>query len=366
MNKTKTILWVVIVIVVIVGVWYGLIKKQTPVTEKEPIKIGAILPLTGSAAAIGEDVKNGMKLATQKTTLPIEIIFEDNQSDVNMSVNAAQKLITQDRVKFLISWTSAATEAVAPVAENNKIILLYGTTIKGPAEKYNYVFKNFVDIEYDCGVLADYLIGKRVGLLGVIADSTSNCIKAFQIKGMDLKSEVYPKGTIDYRTMLSKLKKSDVEFLVLRGFPTEIENIFRQIKEIGLENKKIICPNISLIKCDAKNIIENYPDVLKNAIGTDFYIDTTNQGIKNFSEQYEKIYHKKPIADALFGYEDVLIFDQAANKCLNSENFIECVKNRFFTDSFLGVGENLKFDNSGIIHRKSSLFKFDGKSWVKI
>ena len=48
MNKlTKTILWLVVVIIILIGIWYGVSRKPTAPTTKEPIKIGAILPLTG-------------------------------------------------------------------------------------------------------------------------------------------------------------------------------------------------------------------------------------------------------------------------------------------------------------------------------
>jgi hypothetical protein len=48
MNKpAKTILWLVVAIIVIGGTWYGVSKKSIAPTTKEPIKIVAILPLTG-------------------------------------------------------------------------------------------------------------------------------------------------------------------------------------------------------------------------------------------------------------------------------------------------------------------------------
>lgn len=50
----KTIIWLIVVIVIVVGIWYGLTRKPTPPAVKEPIKIGAILPLSGKLAVGGQ------------------------------------------------------------------------------------------------------------------------------------------------------------------------------------------------------------------------------------------------------------------------------------------------------------------------
>lgn len=328
------------------------------------LKIGVILPLTGSGSSIGEEVRNGMELARQKAP-NIEIIYEDNQSDTKLAVNAAQKLITQDKVNVLISWTSAASEAVAPVAGENKVVLLYGSTINGPALKYDYAFKNFASIEKDCSALAGLVKGNNVGMLGVIADSTTDCLNAFKTSGLDVVAETYTKGTTDFRTAISKFKNLSPKYLIVRAFPADTEVIIRQIKEIGLPNTTILCPNISLIKCDAKTTMEKYPDVLKGAIGTDFYIDLTNENMKKFSDFYEKSYNQKPVADAIYGYEDILILNQASKSC-SKENFSDCLKNNLLTQTFKGVGEDLRFNQNKIIERNSTILKFNDNQFVKL
>ena len=66
MNKnTKMLVWVVVAVVVIGGLWLLFTHKQIA-SDTGPIKIGFIAPLSGDAAAIGEPLQNGVKLAVDE------------------------------------------------------------------------------------------------------------------------------------------------------------------------------------------------------------------------------------------------------------------------------------------------------------
>ncbi|MFH0739866.1 MAG: ABC transporter substrate-binding protein, partial [bacterium] len=86
MSKNKRIIASVIVcIIVIAGVWLGVAKNKanTAPEVSEPIKIGAILPLTGEGASYGDVWKKSIELGRgeieAKYGQKIEIIYEDSQ-----------------------------------------------------------------------------------------------------------------------------------------------------------------------------------------------------------------------------------------------------------------------------------------------
>jgi ABC-type branched-subunit amino acid transport system substrate-binding protein len=64
-KATKIILWLVVAIIVIVGIWYGVSKKPTAPTTKEPIKIGASFDLSGVVALYGNAYKKGVEMAVE-------------------------------------------------------------------------------------------------------------------------------------------------------------------------------------------------------------------------------------------------------------------------------------------------------------
>ena len=109
MNKTtKIILGLVILIIIVLAIYLGVGKKQTSITEKEPIKIGAILPLTGSAAPNGIYQKNGIDLAIDEINSnggvngrKIEVIYDDSKNDPAEGVSAFNKIVNTKKVSML-------------------------------------------------------------------------------------------------------------------------------------------------------------------------------------------------------------------------------------------------------------------------
>ncbi len=334
-----------------------------------PVPVGAILPLTGSGSFFGEEARNGILLAQEASPDKIKFIFEDSQTDSKIAVNAAQKLIGQDKATALIAWMSGPSSAVAPLAAENKIPLIYGASANDIAATYDYVFKNYIDIGTNCGSLADLLKGKRGALLGINAPSTIGCAEEFKKKSLNLQPyELYQKGLADFRTSLAKVKAARPNFLVLYSLPTEVEAILKQMKELRLENLALVCPHLTGLKCDSETIVKNYAPLLKNALGADFALDVDNPRVKAVSDAYRGRFGRIPTADAIYAYEDAQMLARVTAECggAESKNLTGCIRDQLATGIFTGVdGTDLYFDSSRVIVQPSSIYKFDGSNWVK-
>ena len=95
---------------------------------KKPVTIGALLPLTGTTAYWGVEVKKGMDLALSeinKDGVVFNVAYEDTQSKADVAVTAAQKFISVDQVNTLYTHFSGISSAVSPVAKTSKIPLYY-------------------------------------------------------------------------------------------------------------------------------------------------------------------------------------------------------------------------------------------------
>ncbi len=112
---------------------------------EESVKVGAIYPLSGSLAATGADVKNGVLFAADiinneyDLDLPlarskgidslngakVELVFGDSQGYPTIGKSEAKRLINEDNVVALIGgYKSAVTAEVCQVAEHNGIPFL--------------------------------------------------------------------------------------------------------------------------------------------------------------------------------------------------------------------------------------------------
>src|SRR5271163_3032831 len=97
----------------------------------QPIKIGLVIPLTGSTSQFGETMSAAAKIAVSDINgaggvsgRPVEILVEDDQSNPEAAVRAARKLIDFDRVVSIGgSYASAVTLAIAPLCYESQTVL---------------------------------------------------------------------------------------------------------------------------------------------------------------------------------------------------------------------------------------------------
>ena len=128
---------------------FGLIWPAGAVAENV-IKIGAIYPLTGGAAAAGRELRAGVELAVElaNSTMAdvemsmaknagitsmggakIEIIFKDHEGNPTLGADLAKKLILDDKVNGLLGcYHSSVTKTVSAVAEQYGVPMINGSS----------------------------------------------------------------------------------------------------------------------------------------------------------------------------------------------------------------------------------------------
>lgn len=106
----------------------------------EPIKIGVIADLTGPFTTYGTSLSNSAKLAVDEINADggiggrqIELIVEDIQTDVSVTVDKSRKLVESDNVDVVIGpiGSDANDAAFQAVAEDGGTLLFYPETYEG-------------------------------------------------------------------------------------------------------------------------------------------------------------------------------------------------------------------------------------------
>ncbi len=122
----------------------------TGVLAQKTIKIGAIYPLTGGAAAAGRELRAGVELAVELannamadidmsmaknagiTSLggaKLEIIFKDHEGNPTLGADLAKKLILDDKVDGILGcYFSSVTKTVSAVAEQYGVPMINGSS----------------------------------------------------------------------------------------------------------------------------------------------------------------------------------------------------------------------------------------------
>lgn len=228
-------------------------KKDSDVSAKLPdlIKIGFIGPLTGNAAAYGQDVKAGISLYFKENPTiagkPVEVIYEDGQCNGHDAASAAQKLINIDKVQVILGGQcSGETLAAAPIAEQNKVVL-FSELSSSPdvTTAGDYIFRNYPSDAQVAKTMVDYVLDnhKKLALITEQTDYAqayrqaikSNLETAGRSDAL-LLDEAFAADNTDFRTLLTKVNKAGAKaLLAIVQTPVTGGFVVKQAKELGLD-----------------------------------------------------------------------------------------------------------------------------------
>ena len=111
----------------------GIIFKQS--SEKEVVKsitIGAILPLTGPTAQLGQEEKKGLLMAMDElnshSSKPnFRLVVEDSKGTAKDGVVAAHKLIESDQAQIVFTSLTPVSQAIGPqFSQPNSLLIVFG------------------------------------------------------------------------------------------------------------------------------------------------------------------------------------------------------------------------------------------------
>ena len=138
------------------------------------LKVGVLCGLTGPAPSFGQSEKDGIMLAINEWNAKggilgqkIVPVVEDGQCDAAASVNAANKVITQDGVKFIIGETcSGSTIPVTEISNAAKVVLMAATatnqnvTVDKNGKTKAYTFRVCYIDPFQGGILGQFAWAK--------------------------------------------------------------------------------------------------------------------------------------------------------------------------------------------------------------
>jgi len=107
---------------------------STAANAGEPVRIGVALSQTGNLADSAAPYFKGLDLWREQAnargglaTRPIEFVVYDDRSDPATAARLYERLITSDKVDFVISSLGSATAATgSAVAEKHKVVMING------------------------------------------------------------------------------------------------------------------------------------------------------------------------------------------------------------------------------------------------
>jgi len=344
----------------------------------EPIKIGAILPLTGDAAAYGKSAREGMELALSDLNArggvggrPLSVVYEDSKGSPKDGVAGFDKLATQDHVPAVVGdLLSSVTLAVAPAAERRRVVLLSPTsTAPALSDAGDFIFRNCPSDVYEGKVMADYATAdlhlKNVGILAVANDYGNGIAAVFKAAfaaqgGSVPVEETYPQGATDVRAQLTKLSAARVEAIYLVGYK-ELGRILKQAAEL-----RVVARYLSTVMFEDPEVLSTAGPAAEGVVysSPSFDINSDEPTVKAFRERYQAAYARSPDIFAAASYDAVGIIGKAMASGATTGDAIRDAL--YATRDYPGVIGSTSFDAKGDATQPAVLKTIEGGSPVRL
>src|SRR5271157_6599545 len=269
----------------------------------EPLKIGMVASLTGSAAEVGRYETQGAKLAAEEVNKaggvlgrPIELVIEDNQTTNPGVVLAFSKLAGDKDIPAFIGPTfSTQIHAIAPdIQRLGKPVTIGGTDPRLTHMGNPWLFRFRPNDVHSARVIADYgtkTLGKKKWAIVHSTDAfgTSGMkLLVESLKGMGIEPVLiqgYPNFSQDFTAVALAVKQSGADVMGTYMFEADQAIFAKQLHQLGVTLTWVGSPttvSVMALKLAGPALYGSY------AV-TDFNQDSS-EAAKAFSTKYEAAY----------------------------------------------------------------------------
>lgn len=286
----------------------------------EPIRLGALLSVTGGLASVGQPEREGVLLAQKVINArggvngrPLEIVIEDDASSPDSAVGKVNALIHKRKVRAIIGPSGIAqTVAVGGISQAEKVPLIAFTGI-GPAveRERTCVFHMTPSQELNARAVLAYARDTGAKRVGVLHDSGYGQVVWNSMKGLGgeygvsfTQVEKFEIAATDLTTQAAKVKASNPDAaIVISTSPTPFRNV-RQVK--------LAAPIISVHATATYEVVKAMGDAADNIIHPEFLVaEDPLPTQKEFTDAYRKEYGKLPKHFSAAGWDAVMALADA-------------------------------------------------------
>jgi branched-chain amino acid transport system substrate-binding protein len=225
----------------------GLAHAQAP----QSYKFGLAMPLTGGQALYGNDQVKAAEWAVAEINKnggingkKLEMIVLDTQADPQVGIQAVNRLISVDKVPVFVTAWSGVVKAVAPIANDNKVVeLSVGANSPDIAKLGDYVYTTFPLADVDIRAVANYSatdMGKKKAAVIFVNNETGIGSAevyrdTFKKAGGEIVAyEAYDQKATDFTGPLLKIRAANPEIIHLQGLVAESPQVIAQARQLGI------------------------------------------------------------------------------------------------------------------------------------
>lgn len=321
----------------------------------EPVKIGMVTTLSTKAGYLGEEVRDGFRLAIDQEDgklgdVPVELLVEDDGREPGKAKQIAERFMKRDDVKIMtgIIFSNVAIAVVPKVVRSD---VIYVSPNAGPSALAGKGCNpNYFNVAYQNDNL-DEVVGqyvteagfKNVYLLAPNYPAGKDHLAGFKryYQG-NVAGEVYTKlGQSDYAAEIAALRAAqpDAVFFFLPGGMGI--NFLKQYAQAGLNEKiPVFGPAFSF---DERLLKAVGPAALGVKNGSQWSHDLDNPANRQFVEAFRKAYGRTPTLYASQGYDAARLIGSALQSVAGDVSKIDDLRAALRKADFASVRGEFSF-----------------------
>lgn len=358
--------------------------------DREPYKIGAILSLTGTYAALGEAEKKAIDLEVERINeaggvngREIEVIVVDDGTDEARAQAAASRLIEQDEVIAIIG-ASGTGQTMATRGELQRsgvpqVSLAGGTVVTGEFDPlvFQTPWSNTLVVPFVLDTIKQ-AGHTKIALLsdsgGYGKDGRDVVLTEAEKSGIEVVSDqTFNPGDADVSAQLTKVKSSDAQALLLWTAGKEAALAVKSADELGLG-----LPMFGASGQAKMEFIEGAGEAGEGFVfGTGASLVPENWGegtpefaaVSEFAERYEAAYAEAPDIFAGHAFDAMSIIADALERAGDDPDPGELRDAIEATSGLAGFGGSFTFsatDHNGLTKDDLALYKVEKGTWVPV
>lgn len=345
---------------------------------KKTIDLGSIQVLTGQMSKYGKTLQAALdaqliiinKDRISKKLPQLKIYYQDDKLDPKTGVSAMQQLIqAYDPPVVFGALGSSVTLAIAPVANQNKVVLISPASgAPNISDAGDYIFRTCPSDIYEASIIGKYyndsLSGNNLAILYINNDYGNGLKNSFLksvINNSNILSLGFNQGQTDFKNELSKIKNVGIKVVYLVGYE-EMITVFKQARELNLK-----CQWLGNNQMNDQSMVTKFGKTADGTIFPGHQFDL--ESIKKDNAEFYKTYLKNS------GGVELDVFAAYGVDALMAVNFTmlngaktgEEIKNALYVlKDFKGITGSFSFDKNGDPIRTLNLYKIKNGVIIKL
>ena len=349
--------------------------------DANEIVVGEYGSMTGSEATFGQSTHNGIAMAVEEINAAggikgkkVRLVSYDDQGKTSEVGTSVTRLITSDKALAVLGEVASSLSIAGGQICQQEGVPMISPSSTNPkvTEIGDFVFRMCFTDPFQGEVMARFVTNPKdkqgLGLkkVAILIDQRQAYAQGLaryfeeslgKLGGSVVAKEAYQGGDQDFSAQLQKIKDAKPEALYIPGYYTDVANIAKQVRGIGI--------TAPLLGGDGwEGVLDLNAAALEGAYYSCHYsVDEPRPEVKAFVDKYTQKYKKSPDSMSALGYDATMMLKNAVERAPTTDR--KAVRDALAaTKDFHGVTGIITMDEKRNAKKPAVVLQIKGKSTV--